>query len=154
ARFPLRQERPRRVSHGGGLPHRLLDAHGARHRHLDPGGLAPGLPRRPGDAMEDGAMRIGARLAIWAALPAPPPPWVFGVWAGPPGSSAAWREARRLSDLGRYDAALAVVADALARDPGNPELLWLQAGVTGWAGRHRDSVALYTRLQAAHPEMA
>ena len=65
-----------------------------------------------------------------------------------------WNEARRLSDELRYDEALASLSEALVHDPDDIGLLWLQAGVAGWSGRHRESVALFEALIAGHPEMA
>jgi tetratricopeptide (TPR) repeat protein len=78
-----------------------------------------------------------------AAAPAPADP-----------SQAAWKRARALADGGRFDEALAVILPALERDPDNTDLLWLEAGVTGWSGRHREAVALYERLMTRHPELA
>jgi tetratricopeptide (TPR) repeat protein len=64
-----------------------------------------------------------------------------------------WTEARRLSDAKQYDQALHVLAGALEGHPQNVSLLWLQAGVNGWAGRHQESVRLYESLLALNPQV-
>lgn len=69
-------------------------------------------------------------------------------------SEAAWTHAMTLSDEQRYDEALTVIRKALDRDPASTELLWLEAGVLGWSGRHEESVAHYEGLIANHPELA
>jgi tetratricopeptide (TPR) repeat protein len=66
---------------------------------------------------------------------------------------SVWTEARRLSDAKQYDQALAVLSGALKGRPDDVSLLWLQAGVTGWAGHHREAVRLYESLLAAHPHV-
>ena len=65
-----------------------------------------------------------------------------------------WTEARRLADSTQYDSSLAVLRAALRQHGDNVDLRWLEAGVMGAAGRHRQSVALYERLAADHPEIA
>jgi len=69
-------------------------------------------------------------------------------------AEAAWARGRALADSGRYAEALEVVRAALARDPDDTGLLWLEAGVAGWAGRHGESVALLETLAGKYPEMA
>jgi len=66
---------------------------------------------------------------------------------------SAWAEARRLSDAKQYDQALHVLAGALESHPDNVSLLWLQAGVNGWAGRDAEAVRLYESLMASHPHV-
>ncbi|HET9233718.1 MAG TPA: tetratricopeptide repeat protein, partial [Candidatus Eisenbacteria bacterium] len=66
---------------------------------------------------------------------------------------SVWTEARRLSDAKEYDKALALIAGALEGRPDQVSLLWLQAGVTGWAGRHSEAVRLYESLLDKHPEV-
>ena len=68
-------------------------------------------------------------------------------------ADSLWTEARRLSDAKQYDEALQVLAGALEGHPDNTSLLWLQAGVTGWAGHHPEAVRLYESLLTAHPHM-
>ncbi len=65
-----------------------------------------------------------------------------------------WREARELADRGQPDSALALLREPIARDTTNLDLRWLQAGLTGEAGRHDEAVALYERLVAAFPGRA
>ena len=96
------------------------------------------------------------RLAIALALTLLPLAAVSSVaaQAAPPATASAEDRARALADQERYDEALAVLAAALAADSTDTGLLWLRAGVTGWAGRHREAVRLYEALVAGHPEMA
>jgi tetratricopeptide (TPR) repeat protein len=68
-------------------------------------------------------------------------------------SKRAWTRARALADSARHDQALVVVREALRRAPDDTDLLWLEAGIEGWAGRHANAVALYTRLGERHPEL-
>jgi tetratricopeptide (TPR) repeat protein len=68
-------------------------------------------------------------------------------------SRGTWAEARGLADGGRYDEALAVIRRGLQRSPDDIDLRWLEAGVTGWAGRHEQAVRLYEGLVAQHPEL-
>jgi Tfp pilus assembly protein PilF len=108
--------------------------------------------------MEDRAMRRNptfgpalAGLLLAAALataPATRAPAAADV------DSSASAVAHRLADQERYAEALTVIQGALARNPADTDLLWLEAGVTGWAGRHREAVRLYEALVAAHPGMA
>lgn len=65
-----------------------------------------------------------------------------------------WREARDLADRGQPDSALALLRPVLAGDSGSFDLRWLQAGITGDAGRAAEAVTLYERLSAAFPERA
>lgn len=65
-----------------------------------------------------------------------------------------WADARALADAGHFDDALAVVRSGLQKYPDNTDLLWLEAGCTGWAGRHAEAIKLYESLAAAHPELA
>ena len=65
-----------------------------------------------------------------------------------------WRKARSLADTGRYDDALAVLRAALKQQGDDFGLRWLEAGVVGEADRHRESVALYEKLSADHPDRA
>lgn len=67
---------------------------------------------------------------------------------------AAWATARQLADDGRHAESLEVIRVALARNPNDTGLLWLQAGVTNQAGDHEEAVRLYDALVAAHPGMA
>ncbi len=68
-------------------------------------------------------------------------------------SRTAWGDARARADAGRYDDALTVIRRGLARHPDDIDLRWLEAGVTGWAGRHAEAVRLYEALAAQHPEL-
>ena len=74
-------------------------------------------------------------------------------WAQDATADSVWTEARRLSDAKQYDEALALLGGALEGRPDQVSLLWLQAGVTGWSGRHREAVRLYEALLAKHPEV-
>lgn len=65
-----------------------------------------------------------------------------------------WHEARRLADAGDFDAALAVLRPAIQAHQDEFELRWLEAGITGEAGRHAQSVTLYQRLAADFPARA
>jgi tetratricopeptide (TPR) repeat protein len=65
-----------------------------------------------------------------------------------------WQEARRLADAGQFERALAVLRAGLAHRPDAFGLRWLEAGITGEAGRHKESVALYEKLGADYPERA
>ncbi len=65
-----------------------------------------------------------------------------------------WAQARQLADQGRFAESLAVIRAALAQNPEDTGLLWLEAGVTNQAGRNGEAVRLYDALIAAHPEMA
>jgi tetratricopeptide (TPR) repeat protein len=67
---------------------------------------------------------------------------------------AAWNRARSLADQKRYDDGLEAIRAQLQAMPGNTDLLWLEAGITGEAGRNRDAVALYEKLMLDHPELA
>lgn len=69
-------------------------------------------------------------------------------------SEQAESDARRLADERRFDEALTRVRAGLARDPGNADLLWLEAGILGWADHNSESVAAYERLLESHPELA
>jgi tetratricopeptide (TPR) repeat protein len=71
-----------------------------------------------------------------------------------PEDSDPWGEARQLADAGRYEAALGVLRAALKRQGDDFGLRWLEAGITGDAGRHVDAAALYTKLAADHPARA
>lgn len=94
-------------------------------------------------------------LALAAALFAPPAA-VAQTPAPAPTEAASdpWTAARRLADEGRYDDALSLLERALAERPNDRSLLWLQAGVKGWSGRHAESVTLYESLIARHPDVA
>jgi tetratricopeptide (TPR) repeat protein len=65
-----------------------------------------------------------------------------------------WREARGMADRGQPDSALALLRTRLDREPRAFGLRWLEAGVTGEAGRHAEAVALYERLADEFPERA
>ena len=99
-------------------------------------------------------LRLALALAGWCASAA----WATSPALGDETTSVraqmAWQEARALSDQKRFADALATLERALADEPGRFDLLWLQAGVTGWSGRHHESVALYRKLMAAHPDRA
>jgi tetratricopeptide (TPR) repeat protein len=82
--------------------------------------------------------RATAPVAAAVATPAPP--------------RDPWRHARDLADRGEPDSALALLRTQLAREPRAFGLRWLEAGVTGEAGRHSDAVALYERLSGEFPE--
>ena len=69
-------------------------------------------------------------------------------------ASQAWNEARRLADAGRFADALSVLRAELARRGDDFGLRWLEAGITGEAGRHRDAVGLYEKLALDHPARA
>ena len=75
------------------------------------------------------------------------------AWVHAQEADSLWTEARRLSDAKQYDEALTVLAGALEGHPDNVSLLWLQAGVTGWSGRHQDAARLYEALLASHPNV-
>ena len=75
------------------------------------------------------------------------------AWALAQDADSLWTEARRLSDAKQYEEALTVLAGALEGHPDNVSLLWLQAGVTGWAGHHHEAVRLYEALLASHPHV-
>jgi tetratricopeptide (TPR) repeat protein len=102
----------------------------------------------------------GLLLAVAAAangaVRAPQAAAVAAVAVEPAAAEAAdpWTEARRLADSGRCDAALGVLRAALARNGDDFGLRWLEAGITGEAGRHREAVALYEKLSADHPDRA
>lgn len=66
----------------------------------------------------------------------------------------SWHEARALADRGELDSALALVARVIARDPNAFDLRWLQAGLTGEAGRSAEAVQLYERLTSDFPDRA
>jgi len=68
-------------------------------------------------------------------------------------AAAASKRARALADEHRYAEADSVLRIALRRNPGDTDLLWLEAAVVGWSGRHREAVALYETLLAHHPEL-
>ena len=105
---------------------------------LDPSLAAPRIPQVASHAAP------ALKTARAAAAPTPAADATFDPW----------QEARRLADAAQYDSALAVLRAALAGGKDDFELRWLEAGVTGEAGRHRDAVALYERLAADHPERA
>ncbi len=65
-----------------------------------------------------------------------------------------WRLARDLADRGQPDSALTLLRGEIEREPRSFGLRWLEAGVTGEAGRHAEAVALYERLAAEFPERA
>ncbi len=65
-----------------------------------------------------------------------------------------WREARAIADRGEPDSALVVLRPVIARDPGAFSLRWLEAGLTGEAGRSVEAVELYQRLAADFPDRA
>ena len=82
-----------------------------------------------------------------AQVPAPAPAPVDSA-------RLAWSEARQLADAGQHERALEVVRVALRADPANTDLLWLDAAIHGYMGRHAESVARYEQLLAGHPELA
>lgn len=106
------------------------------------------LPATPAKPMTPKPAAAAPRPA--ATKPAPATP------AAPPltGAQRAWQEARALADQGKHDDALRVIHEGLRANPDDTGLLWLEAGVHSWAGRPRESVILYERLVAKHPEMA
>jgi tetratricopeptide (TPR) repeat protein len=115
----------------------------------------PGPRRGPAAHACAAALVLVATLLATAAAAAPKAP----VAAAAPAVSEdavhrVWTEARGLADSARYDSSLAVLRAALRQHGDNVDLRWLEAGVTGEAGRHRQSVALYQRLAADHPEIA
>ena len=65
-----------------------------------------------------------------------------------------WREARALADRGEPDSALALLRPVIARDPNAFALRWLEAGLTGEAGRPAEAVQLYERLSSDFPDRA
>lgn len=111
--------------------------------------------------------RLGLRMRVWApalgvlaamavlstAARAQDPVPDSARATGADSSRTAWAGARALADDGRYDEALAVIHRRLARNPDDVDLRWLEAGVTGWAGRHEEAVRLYEGLVAQHPEL-
>ncbi len=66
----------------------------------------------------------------------------------------SWRDARALADRGQPDSALALLRPAIARNPHAFDLRWLEAGLTGEAGRSAEAVGLYERLSAEFPDRA
>ena len=66
----------------------------------------------------------------------------------------AWADARAMADAGDYEGALVVVRRGLANAPDQSDLLWLEAGCIGWAGRHAEAVRRYEQLIVKHPELA
>lgn len=91
-----------------------------------------------------------ARKPVAVAVPAPP------VVSAPPVNPAreAWTNARALAEDEKHEEALAMIREALTRFPDDTDLLWLEASVTGWAGRHDDAVGKFESLVARHPELA
>lgn len=121
------------------------------------GGTAaePREPRRTAAAPQALRTAPGAAQAPqWAAAAPQAPRRVAAPDTAAQTSEQAWTRARALADRQRYDDAGAVIRRALGRAPDDTDLLWLEAGVEGWAGRHREAVALYERLVERHPEMA
>jgi tetratricopeptide (TPR) repeat protein len=53
---------------------------------------------------------------------------------------------------GNLDSALAYLAHARAADPGDPDVLAMQAQVLSWAGRYGESLVEWDSLIALHPE--
>jgi tetratricopeptide (TPR) repeat protein len=110
-----------------------------------------------------GAARLAAAVLLAVVLApaagaaeAPPSP---ATGAAKPATRPApardpWREARALADRGQPDSALAVLRVAIAREPKSFGLRWLEAGVTGEAGRHAEAVRLYERLASEFPARA
>lgn len=96
------------------------------------------------------AIRVLAAAALLVAGVAAAPRAEEGDGA----SEAAWARARALADAQRFDEALTTTRAALANDPDNADLLWLEAGIVGWSGRHDESLALFEALIAKHPELA
>lgn len=79
--------------------------------------------------------------AVVAAAPAPSP----RDW---------WHEARAIADRGEPDSAIALLRPVIAADPGAFDLRWLEAGLTGEAGRPEEAVKLYEQLSAVFPDRA
>jgi tetratricopeptide (TPR) repeat protein len=98
-----------------------------------------------------------ARRKRAASKPAVAPPAAAAPAAPvPPVNPAreAWARARALAQDEKHDEALAVIREALTRFPDDTDLLWLEANVTGWAGRHDEAVTKFESLVARHPELA
>ena len=93
---------------------------------------------------------IGVALVLLAALVAAPALCTSARAA----DATEWANARTLADQGRFAESLAAIRAALAREPDDTGLLWLQAGVTSQAGDPEEAVRLYDALVATHPEMA
>lgn len=102
-----------------------------------------------GALLVTGAEAAPPRKAGRAKAPAKP---AATAVAQSPSARDWWREARALADRGEPDSALALLEPVVARDPAAFDLRWLQAGLTGEAGRSADAVRLYTQLAAAFPD--
>ena len=85
--------------------------------------------------------------------PVKPQP-VTAVTPEPEASRDWWREARAMADRGQPDSALALLREPIARDTMDLGLRWLEAGLTGEAGRHEIAVRKYEQLVAAFPARA
>ena len=107
-------------------------------------------------------MGVALALAVLAvaadasqAVPAPAAAKKTAARAPDPApAQTAWTRARALADEGRYPEALDLINAALRDEPDNTDLLWLKAGVTGWSGQHKESVALFEKLLSQHPELS
>lgn len=95
---------------------------------------------KPKLSVSRAAKKTAARATKPVAHPAPARDW--------------WHEARALADRGELDSALALLAPAIARDPNAFDLRWLEAGLTGEAGRPAEAVKLYERLASDFPDRA
>ncbi len=91
-----------------------------------------------------------------AAKPTAPPaaPVAAAVTSTPAPARDLWREARDLANRGEPDSALALIRPAVTRDTAAFELRWLEASLTGEAGRSAEAVQLYERLSTAFPDRA
>ena len=109
---------------------------------------APGGPPKKKRRAKASAKPFQPSAAPAPAAAAPPP-------APTPEELArqAWTEARALADRGQHEQALARIDEGLRQKPGDVDLLWLQASVTGWAGRNAEAVSLFEKLVALHPEL-
>lgn len=120
-------------------------------------GWVRGAPGRRAVAAAAGAWVVAATVAAAPAVPAAAARTAGARTAATPPPAPErdpWRTARGLADAAQYDSALAVLRDGIARGGDPVALRWLEAGITGEAGRHREAVALYERMAADHPDRA
>ncbi len=101
------------------------------------------------------ALAAPAKRPAAANRPAAPAAPVAAAEAPAPAPARdLWREARDLASRGEPDSALALIRPVVSRDTAAFDLRWLEAGLTGDAGRSAEAVQLYERLSAAFPGRA
>ena len=117
---------------------------------------APRGTRRGSSVVWLGLLILGALCVapVTAAATKPAAPADSAATRQPAPPRDHWREARDLADRGQPDSALVLLRSVLAGDSGSFDLRWLEAGITGEAGRSAQAVTLYERLSAAFPERA